>query len=229
MIPTEEEFCDAYQVSRSTVRQALKALVDDGLLARVRGKGTFVSEQKLRRRMESVYSFSHEIKAAGMTPSSRIVLFRRIKAHREVAKILFNDYDCDDEVFYIIRIRMADDIPLLMETVFIPVHIIPELTEAKLQGNSLYDILRDMVGVIPIHAEESYESILIEKGTCTLLECPPNSTGFYIQRQAYDKDGRIYELTQSIMRGDRSKLVISLGQGNCSVNKHYENSDNGNQ
>lgn len=222
MIPTEEEFCDAYRMSRSTVRQALIALVDDGLLVRIRGKGTFVSEQKLRRRMESVYSFTHEMEAAGMKPSSRILVFRRIKPLRDVAKILFGTDDEDNEVFYIIRIRLADDVPFLMETVFIPVHIIPDLTEEKLQGKSLYNILRDEAGVLPVHAEESYESILIEKGVCALLDCPKNTTGFYIQRHAYNKEGKVYELTQSIMRGDRSKIVISLKQGNYSVNKQYE-------
>ena len=225
MIPTEEELCVAYQVSRSTVRQALKALVDEGLLVRVRGKGTFASEQKLRRRMENVYSFTHEMEAADKIPSSRIVVFRRIKPQPDVARILFSTDNDIDEVYYIIRIRLADSIPLLMETVFIPAKTIPDLTEEKLQGHSLYDILRDEAGVVPVHAEESYESIIIEKGICALLECPKNTTGFYIERHAYNKKGDIYELTQSIMRGDLCKLVISLKQGNYSVNKQYSKLD----
>lgn len=214
VIPTEEAFCQAYNVSRSTVRAALKGLVDEGLLVRVRGKGTFVSGQKLRRKMESVYSFTHEMEAAGIRPSSRILAFRKIHPSRDVAKILFDSSTSDQEVYSIIRIRLADNVPHLMETAFIPVNIIPGLTEERLQGNSLYDILRDEAGVVPYHAEESYESCVIEKGVCDLMGCPKNTPGFFIQRIAYDKDGRIYELTQSVMRGDRSKLVVSLNQGN---------------
>ena len=222
MLPTEEDFCNTYQLSRSTVRQALSALVDDGLLVRVRGKGTFVSKQKLRRRVESVYSFTHEIEAAGMKASSRIVTFRKIKPHGDIANILSMRHD-EEEVFYIIRIRMADDVPMLMETVFIPVHFIPNLTEERLQGRSLYNILRDEEGVFPAYAEESYESIIIEKGICALLECPSNTPGFYIERRTTGKEGGVYELTQSIMRGDRSKIVITLKQGSYSFKKQYEN------
>ena len=97
LIPTEEAFCNAYNVSRSTVRAALKGLVDAGLLVRVRGKGTYVSGQKLHRKMESVYSFTHEMEAAGIQPSSRILAFRRIKPARDVAKILFGQSDTDEE------------------------------------------------------------------------------------------------------------------------------------
>ncbi|MEA5013745.1 MAG: GntR family transcriptional regulator [Candidatus Limiplasma sp.] len=222
LIPTEEAFCNAYNISRSTVRQALKVLVVDGLLVRVRGKGTFVSGKKLRRKMESVYSFTHEMEAMGKKASSRILVFRKMMPANDVAQFLFDSNEDASEVYHIIRIRMADGVPLLMESVYIPVSVIPGLTEERLQGNSLYDILRDDAGVIPVHAEESYESILLDKGTCDLLGCPKNTTGFFIRRLAYDKDDRVYELTQSVMRGDQSKIVVSLTQGNYSVKRNLD-------
>ena len=219
MIPTEEAFCNAYGISRSTVRQALQELVCDGLLARVRGKGTFVQGPKLRRKMENVYSFTHEMTASGLQPSSRILAFQKTRPGKEVAKALFGNGDSKEEVFVIIRSRLANGVPLLLETAYIPVCKIPGLTEEKLQGGSLYDVLRDEADITPLYAEESYESCLIEKGTCELLNCPYGTTGFLIQRLAYDKNDCIYEMTRSVMRGDRSKLVVTLKQGDYSVKR----------
>lgn len=219
-IPTEEMFCNAYGISRSTIRVALKGLVDEGLLARVRGKGTFVAEQKMRRKIESVYSFTHEIESVGLVPSSRIVGFDLIQTPAGIAKILFGRQASAEKVFCISRIRMADNVPLLLETAYIPYNIFPSLTEEKLQNHSLYDLLRDEAGVIPAHAEECYESCLLDKSMCVLFNCPKNTTGFAIQRIAYDKDERIYEVTQSTMRGDRSKLVVSLEEDRVRMKRH---------
>lgn len=226
MIPTEEAFCNAYDLSRSTVRQALQELVRDGLLTRTRGKGTFVQGPKLRRKMESVYSFTHEMAAAGLEPSSRILVFRKAQPSKDVARALFGSNDTKEQVFIIVRIRLADSVPLLLETAYIPVSRIPDLTEEKLQGHSLYDLLRDQADITPLYAEESYESCLIEKGTCELLNCPYGTTGFAIQRLAYDRNDCIYEMTRSVMRGDRSKLVVTLKQGDSSVKRHMNETVN---
>lgn len=226
MIPTEEAFCNAYNLSRSTVRQALQELVRDGLLARVRGKGTFVQGPKLHRKMESVYSFTHEMIAAGLEPSSRILAFRQAQPSKDVAKALFGSSDAKEQVFIIIRIRLANDVPMLLETAYIPVSKIPGLTEEKLDGHSLYDMLRDEANVTPLYAEESYESCLIEKGTCELLNCPYGTTGFAIQRLAYDRNDCIYEMTRSVMRGDRSKLVVTLRQGDSPIKRHMSETVN---
>ena len=75
LLPSEAELCRTFDVSRSTVRQAIGALEAEGLVVRKQGRGTFVAEPKMRRRTENVYSFTSEISAMGMTPSSTILEF----------------------------------------------------------------------------------------------------------------------------------------------------------
>jgi GntR family transcriptional regulator len=83
LLPSETELCSAFNVSRSTVRQAIGELEGDGLVIRKQGRGTYVAERKMRRRAENVYSFTSEISALGMTPSSTILEFEIISRHRK--------------------------------------------------------------------------------------------------------------------------------------------------
>lgn len=218
-LPTEEEFCNAYNISRSTVRNALSELEEEGLIDRVRGKGTFISTSKLRRKMEQVYSFTHEMMALGLAPSSKILEFEKIESGDMSRIFRISPHDL---LYHIMRVRMANGEPLLLETTYVPIKYYGGLTREKLENNSLYDLLHDHGGVEPFNAEETYESIVLEKNVCDLLGCPDRTPGFFIERTTKRSGGDVYELTQSFMRGDRSKIVLTLQQGSYSFNRNIE-------
>ncbi len=219
-IPTEEELCAAFGVSRSTVRSALAALEEDGLINRVRGKGTFISKSKLKRKMEQVYSFSHEMDELGLEPTSKLLDFRKEDATEDLS-LLFK-LNPGEKVFRITRLRLAAGEPLLLETSFLPVKICEGLTGEMLKHGSLYDILRDEAKVVPYIAEETYESIVLEEKIASLLECPPGSSGFYVERETRLISGETYELTQSFTRGDRVKIVVTLQQDIHTVSRNVD-------
>jgi GntR family transcriptional regulator len=85
-IPTEQEFCQTYAISRTTVRLAFKELKDQGLIVQRRGLGGFVAEPKMRRTLNNVYNFSDDMIKAGKTPSSRILAQGIEEAGTEAAK-----------------------------------------------------------------------------------------------------------------------------------------------
>ncbi len=213
-LPTEEEICKAYDVSRSTVRGAIQELENEGLVARVRGKGTFVAGGKIERRMEKVYSFSHQMEDSNIKPSSKVLEFKRIAAGLKLAEI-FN-ISVDEMIFMIKRIRYADGIPMLVETTCIPFSVYPQLIEENLEQKSLYDILRHEGGIIPYVAEEVYESVIMKPDICKLIQRPKGSSGFYIERIAKTKSDNVYEFTQSYMRGDCNKIIVTLKEENDS-------------
>lgn len=218
-LPTEEEFCKAYDISRSTVRNALSELEEEGLIDRVRGKGTFISKNKLRRKMEQVYSFTHEMVALGLKPSSRILEFEEVEAG-DLSRIF--RISPDDLIYHIMRVRQANAEPLLLETTYVPVKHYGGITREKLEGGSLYDLLQDHAGIQPYNAEETYESIVLDKKVCQLLGCPAKTPGFFIERATRLANGEVYEITQSFMRGDRSKIVLTLHQDSYSFNRDIE-------
>ena len=87
-LPPERELCEMFSASRMTVRKAVDELVDEHVLYRIRGKGTFVLHEKIMQSLTSLTSFSDDMRARGMTPSSRILLLDRIPAGRLVAEKL---------------------------------------------------------------------------------------------------------------------------------------------
>ena len=220
-LPPETEFCDRYNISRSTVRRAIGELKNEGLVSRRRGKGTFITEPKLNRKVEEVYSFSNEMRNMGLVPSSDILDFKVVTPGMDLIKNL-NLKDENIKVYKIVRVRLANGEPLLLETTYIPWFLIKDLTKTMLQNESLYKIFKDKAGILPCEAEESYESVILDKDIANILKCKQNSSGFFLERKARTKTGEIYEFTQSIMRGDRTKFVIKLKNNEILFNRSID-------
>ena len=106
IIPTEKEFSEIFQISRTTVRQAITELVQEGWLYRVKSKGTFVSQPKINQNfIQKLESFNDQILRGGMTPSTEVLDFRTLKATKTVAMNL--DIKENDPVIYLYRKRLA--------------------------------------------------------------------------------------------------------------------------
>ena len=119
LLPSEAEFCKTFQISRSTVRQAIGALESEGLVVRKQGRGTFVAEPKVRRRTENVYSFTSEISAMGLTPSSTLIEFDVIEPTPDIVRVL-DLTGSESKVYRFTRIRNVNGEPLILETSFYP-------------------------------------------------------------------------------------------------------------
>jgi len=208
-LPSESELCEAFDVSRSTVRQALSSLEKEGIVYRRRGLGTFVANPKLKKNVSTLYSFTAQTVMEGMVPSSTVLKFSLIEANSEL-KRMFGTNVLHFKVNEIYRIRKADGIPLLLERTYIPHAICPVLTAQRLENESLYSILHAECGVVPHHGVESYEVIQIEKPDAELLECPVGTLAFLVERIATLENGEVYEITQSVVRGDRCKFEVPL-------------------
>ncbi len=121
-LPSEAELCRHFAVSRSTVRQALNEVDEQGLIRRQQGRGSFVAEPKLYRRSENLYSFTSEVSAMGGTPSSRLLSFEILHPSGEIRRLL-ELQDASVEVYHVTRIRLVDGKPLMRETCYCPCDI----------------------------------------------------------------------------------------------------------
>ena len=224
LLPSESELCRNFDISRSTVRQAIGALQAEGLVTRRQGRGTFVAEPKMRLRTEDIYSFTSEMRAMGRAPSSTLVEFQRIAPSPDIAKILGLS-DPEETVYRFIRVRNVDGEPLILETSFYPRRLYPGLTEEKLRGGSFYSLLHE-AGVIPAKAVDSYEAVLLGRKEASLLNCRSGSCGFYVQRRTFNADGACYEYTQSLVRGDRVKLDVYLHKDGMCFRRSVDKKEN---
>ena len=220
LLPSEAAFCAAFNVSRSTVRQAIGILESEGLVVRKQGRGTFAAAPKVRRRTENVYSFTSEISAMGLTPSSTLIEFDVIAPTPDIVKVL-ELKNPEERVYRFTRIRNVNDEPLILETSFYPCALYPNLTREQLRTRSIYSLLYD-VGVVPANAVDSYEAVVIGRAEGELLHCKPGSCGFAVQRRTYDVSGSCYEFTQSLIRADRVKLDVYLHKDGASFSRSVD-------
>lgn len=220
LLPSEAELCKTFNISRSTVRQAIGSLETDGLVVRKQGRGTFVAEPKMRRKTENVYSFTSEISSMGLTPSSTLVEFEIITPTPDIVKVLELNVP-DSTVYRFTRIRNVNEEPLILETSFYPQYIYPKLTRELLKTHSFYSLLVE-VGIVPASAVDSYEAVIMGREEAELLECKPGSSAFFVQRRTRNETGMIYEYTQSLIRADRVTLDILLHKDGVSFTRSVD-------
>lgn len=220
LLPSEAELCKNFDISRSTVRQAIGELESEGLVVRKQGRGTFVAEPKVRRKTEMVHSFTSEMSALGLNPSSTLVEFETIDPTPDIIKMLELS-GTDTKVYRFTRIRNVNDEPLILETSFYPRFIYPKLTRELLQTHSFYSLLYE-VGIIPANAVESYEAVIMSRKEAELLNCRPGSSAFFVQRRTYTEVGMVYEFTESLIRADRVKLDVMLHKDGVSFSRSVD-------
>lgn len=206
-IPTERALAEDFQVSRTTVRQALADLTAEGRLHRVQGKGTFVAEPKTPQRLE-LSSYDANIRAQGKEPSSRVLEIDEITAEGELPTLL--GIRKGTKVLRLHKLRLADDEPVSLETTHLPLSRFRGVRKQVAQGGSLYESLRERYGVELERAEEAIETSLAGPQEAELLGADVGSPVLLLSRQSFGRDGKPVEYVRSVYRGDRYKFVTTL-------------------
>ncbi|MCM3731137.1 GntR family transcriptional regulator [Fictibacillus nanhaiensis] len=206
MISSEREFAEKYEVSRMTVRQAINNLVNDGYLTRRKGKGTFVSGKKIEQKLLGLTSFTEDMKARGYKPASKLVSFQTIKANHQLAKAL--EILQNEEVYEIKRVRLANEVPMAIETTVVPVKLI-DLKEIHIKEGSLYSQVEN-AGYYIDFANQSLEASIAREAESEILEIAKGAPVLLIQRQTYLTTGKPLEVVHSVYRGDRYKFMIDM-------------------
>jgi GntR family transcriptional regulator len=220
MLPSETELCKSLSISRTTVRLAIGSLVEEGLVVRRQGLGSFVAEPKVRRKSENVYSFTSEITAMGLPPSSTILEFDVIKPTPDIVEMLELHSD-QIPVYRFTRIRRVNNEPLMLETSFYPQYIYPHLTRELLETHSFYSLLFE-TGLVPDSAIDSYDAVKLSHDEAHLLGCKSGSAAFFHQRRTRTEQGEFFEFTQSLIRGDRVRLDVVLQRNGVSFSRSVD-------
>ncbi|QFG01230.1 GntR family transcriptional regulator [Psychrobacillus glaciei] len=208
-ISSERELSEQLGVSRMTVRQSITNLVNTNLLYREKGRGTFVANPKREQSLHGLTSFTEDMKARGMKPSNKLIQFEKMIPSFDIAKDL--QLEKREEVFYVVRIRYADEKPMAIERTFIPVKIFPELDEKKIMG-SLYTLIETHRHQKIGNAIQEIEAAILSKEDSECLAMDDLTAGLIIKRTSFLIDGIPFELVRSIYRADRYKFISEINR-----------------
>lgn len=203
--PSERELVHQFHVARMTVRQAMDALVSEGLLERVPGRGTFVAPP--RREVGRLLSYTEEMSARGLLAESQTLLARREQVGPGVARAL--GVTPGDAVIHWKRLRRADGVPMCLEDAYLNEILLPGFLQSGMP-TSLYDALESR-GLRPTWAEDSMTADVATSQEAELLEVPVGAVVMRQSRRAIAED-KVVEVSRSVYRADRFTWWVQLGQ-----------------
>jgi len=206
-LPSERELCDIYELSRITVRQALHELELEGFIYKLHGKGTFVAPKSYNQKLVKLYSFTDEMNKIGKTPNTRVLSFEKITIDERIAGKM--GLEVLDDVYKVVRLRLANDEPLMYETSFLPCEAFPGLTKNDLVEKPMYDVFKERYNIVVTRAIEKFTATTIRKGEADFLRALENTPAMLVKRYAYNED-KLIEYTLSVARGDKFNYTVEL-------------------
>lgn len=205
-IPTENELCKTFNVSRTTVRTALNQLTMEGYLVRKQGKGTYVADLKMSQTLShTVNRFSDQIAIQGKEAKIKLINLSVIPATEMLQHSL--NVTANDPIQCIERIRKANGEPTQYEIAYIPWNIAPGITKQHAE-TSLYAALKDDFNVNIAKTKEVMEITLTDERIHNLLDYELGLPCFYIETVAKDNEGNVVEYSRSYFRGDKTSFII---------------------
>src|SRR5689334_11120369 len=202
-LPPERDLAEMLNVSRITVRKAIDELVEDGLLIRKQGSGTFVSN-RVEKNFAKLTSFSEDMRARGREPRS--VWMNRAEGTVTPEESLTLRSSPGTPVFRFHRIRYADDAPMAIEYATVLATCLPSLDSVE---SSLYEAL-EKTGNRPVRALQRLRAVLLNAEQAELLGAKEKDAGLLVERLGFHQDGRAVEFSQSYYRGDIYDFVAEL-------------------
>ncbi len=199
-IPTEPELCAQYGVSRITVRQAVSSLVREGILAKQRGRGTYVLPPKIATRLDSSPS-----PLEGKPSKIALHSFDRISADPwQAGKLCVVE---GEPVYRIRRVRLVEDEPISYITLFFLPQLFPEFTTTELESENFFQLLAYKSGLTPERGEETIESIQADSFRSDILRVPVGTSLLVVETRAFLSSGEVMEFSRAYHRADRTQLT----------------------
>jgi len=203
-IPSERLLCERFGVSRMTVRQAVDALVVEGLLEREQGRGTFVAPTRMDLEVR-LASFGQEMRRRGMEPSSKVLAAEEVTVTPDIADAL--ELLPGEQVFYLHRIRYADGEPMAIEQTWLPSRLTPGLLDDG-APESVYGELRRR-GLEPDWGEDTVAATEVDAQDAELLGLRTGKAVLRLTRRTFAGEVAC-AYSRSSYRGDRYVLWVPL-------------------
>lgn len=206
-LPPEREMCQMWGFNRSTLRSAIAMMTDAGDLYAVQGSGTCVAP-RFRRTLQDLQSLTEYAASGGWRLETRLLSCLKMECGKQLSRRLH--LVLGQQVHRISRLRILDDVPILIETAYIPVNLAPDLERHNLVTASLFRTLREGYGLCLDHGDEKTSITSATEEEAQYLNIQPGDPVFWIVSLTNAPDGTPVEYCRTVGRADRMELVSVL-------------------
>lgn len=207
-LPTEIELSTMFSISRPTVRQAINELVNEGYLSRLKGKGTFVTKPKINQEfVHIIENFNEGMLRKGIKPRTTVLDLKVTEADEELVQAL--EVEPGDKVIELLRLRYANDEPIVLVNTFIPYRLCPELLEVNLKEVSIYATF-EKNNLFIKRVRRIFEAQRATETDAQFLEIKEGDPLLYFETKAFLPNSTVIEFSKLKYRGDRNKFVVEL-------------------
>ena len=208
-LPGETEFCRMFDVSRMTIRQALRELVYEDLITRIRGKGTFVAEPKIGESLvQKLTGFYQDMTARGYKPITEVLEQVVIPASPKITKHL--QLAEGTLVFKLARKRSIENEPIVLVTTYLPYALCEGLEKEDFSNQSLYAALENKCGLFISSGRRTIEAVLANENESQLLDIEKGAPLILLDSISYLEDGTPIEYYHAVHKGDRTRFEVEL-------------------
>ena len=206
-LPTERELLEEYGVSRATVRQAIRLLVQRGLVYNIQGSGTYVANPAVVSKTLRLTSFSEDMRQRGLEPASEILRHETVDPPADIATKLH--VPTGASLVWIRRLRLADSVPMALENAFLVAALVGQ-QEIDPAG-SIYEQL-DRAGIVPWRAAQTIGVVNLDPHQAQQLDQAVGAAALRVERVSYTRRGEAFEYAETVYRGDRYNFDIVVGR-----------------
>lgn len=209
MIPTEKNISDFFQISRTTVRQAITELVQEGWMYRVKSKGTFIAQKKIQQDfMQKLETYEEQMKRLGVVPKTEILEFRVVYAPHIVAEKL--QIPEKSEAIYLYRKRFADEVPIVLVETYLPMADCEFIIDEDMQTESLYKKLGKTENTRIYCVKRIVEAVEASSNDVKLLNIKKGKPVQKFETVGYNVFGKPIEYSIARYRGDYNRFEVMI-------------------
>jgi len=209
-IPSEQELCETYSISRPTVRQAISELTNSGHLYKEKGKGTYVSKRKSRIDIKNYSGFTDSILESQVPGDNAIISVKTAHSNenRPLSDVFGIPYGHDVEFAEIKYLSTLKDEVLALNTSYLPLNLFPSIIEEIKEKKPSYDIMRGKYPLVPVRVRSGLEIAYTDQEDAKVLQVQIGHALLKVESVLYSKSGQIVEYIISKYRSDKCKLVF---------------------
>ena len=204
-LPTESSLQEAFNVSRVTVRQALKLLTEEHIVESIQGSGTYVKEERVNYDIYQLTGFYEKLADRNVDTHSEVSIFEVLKADAKLAEKL--NLSHDDKVWHVKRVRFIKQKPVNLEETWMPLAMFPDLTWEVME-NSKYHYVEQIKKLVIDRSEQELVPIMPSEEAIAALSLDPAKPILEKVSRGFLKDGRVFEYSRNVFNTDDYKFTL---------------------